>query len=202
MYYTGRLSTLAGMQTIWKGRRQMISSLFASLLVLEKGKGFGKKGLCAVLIPAGVKLSHLSCRQLLKRVGKDVIFIVKCRFFYSSQHPSLTFFPLSVTPSFSLSSHWSAHKCVVWSGSHVWGDIEFGRAAPDSRLLDDNSAVVQGVFSLFRCLSAWQLLSAGAEPCKNLLQRSFFSSCSPSQRRSQQTHSHTQSIFHKVREQF
>lgn len=105
MYYTGRLSTLAGMQTRWKDRRQMNSSLFASLLVLEKGKGFGEKGLCAVLTQAGVKLSHLSCRQLLKRVGKDVIFIVKWRFFffYSSQHPPLTFFPLSVTPSLSLS---------------------------------------------------------------------------------------------------
>ncbi len=184
--------------------RQMNSSLFASLLVLEKGKGFGEKGLCAVLTPAGVKRSHLSCRQLLKRVGKDAIFIVKWQFFIHPSIPHLHsyFFPLSVTPSFSLSSHWSAHKCVVLSGSHVWGDIEFGRAAPDSRLLDDNSSVVQGVFSLARCLSARQLLSAGAEPCKTPLQRSFFSSCSLSQRRSQQTHSHTQSVFHKVREQF
>lgn len=74
------------------------------------------------------------------------------------------------------------------------GTLSLAVRPPDSRLLDDNSAVIQGVFSLSRCLSAPQLLSAGAEPCKNLLQRSFFYSCSLSQRGSQQTHSHIQSF--------
>lgn len=76
------------------------------------------------------------------------------------------------------------------------GTLSLAVRPPYSHLLDDNSAVVEGVFSLSRCLSARQLLSAGAESCKNLLQRSFFSSCSLSQRESQQTHSHTQSVFH------
>lgn len=76
------------------------------------------------------------------------------------------------------------------------GTLSLAVRPPYSHLLDDNSAVVEGVFSLSRCRSARQLLSAGAESCENLLQRSFFSSCSLSQRESQQTHSHTQSVFH------
>lgn len=118
MYYTGRLSTLAGMQTIWKGRRQMISSLFASLLVLEKGKGFGEKGLCAVLTPAGVKLSHLSCRHLLKRVGKDVIIIVKWRFFIPPSIPHLHSF-LSQSRLHSLSLHIDLLTSVLFCRDHM-----------------------------------------------------------------------------------
>lgn len=200
LYDLGQFSALAGMQTWWKDRKQINSSLLAFLLPLEKGKGFWKK----VCFFACVQ-SHLSCRQLLKRVDEDVIFIVKFSFLFLPA--SLTYIFSSLSYAFILSLSLSLHIdlliSVLFCQDHMSeGTLSLAVRPPDSRLLDDNSAVIQGVFSLSRCLSAWQLLSAGAESCKNLLQCSFFSSCSLSQRGCEQTHSHTWSLFHKVREQF
>lgn len=96
---------------------RLIHPCLLPFLCLKRVKGLEKR-VCAVLTPAGVKLSHLSCRQLLKRVGKDAIFIVKWQFFIPPSIPHLHSF-LSQSHLHSLSLHIDLLISVLFCQDHM-----------------------------------------------------------------------------------